>query len=370
LTVRHVPDGTLRRLIDEPFAVADRDIRHVEECAHCKGRSQRFAEDATMAERFFHVPLLVDADAGLARSRASTAMRPRDRKTLQFRRHRSWRLMGASLSTGASVAAVGVLIAGVAAAATLTTIFAPTQVAPVPVSQADMQEVTQLMGMNTNGSLGGFSSPSGAETLPFGKLSWTSSGSGEQVASLADAEAATGLAVTLPTKLPSGVSGVDRYAVMPKVTATITFGSDAGSSLSGASLVVSLGPAVAVSFSGASTLEGIGPLGILAGARPIATSSVATTREIENFLLSRPGVPADLAEEIRLIGNLQTTLPIPALPGISSQSTEIDGSQAVVLVDNSNAASGAIWEDHSGVIHAVAGLLDKEDLINVAEQIG
>lgn len=368
--MRHVPDGMLRRLIDEPFAVADRDARHVERCTRCRARRQQFAEDAATVGQFFDLPVFVDTDAGLARSRAAHAPTSRDRSMSRAGPHRSWRLMGASLSTGASIAAVGVVIAGVAAAATLTTVFAPNQVAPVPVSQADVQSLTQLMGLNTTGSLGGFKSSSGSETLPFGSLSWTSSGSGAQVASLADAEAATGLSVTLPTTLPNGVTGVDRYAVMPKVTATITFGTGTGSGLSGSSLVVSLGPAVAVSYSGATSLDGIGPLGILTMAQPLATSSGATTSQIENFLLSQPGVPTDLAEEIRLLGNLQTTLPIPTSPGVSSESTEIDGSPGVVLVDSSNAASGGIWEDHNGVVHAVAGLLDKEDLLSVARQIG
>ena len=368
--MRHVPDGTLRRLIDEPFAVADRDARHVEGCARCRARSQRIAEDVATVERFFDVRVPADTDAGLARSRASLIERPSRRTTWRVGPRRSWRFMGASLSTGASLAAVGVVIVGVAAAATLTTVFAPTQVARVPVSQAGVQELTQLMGLNTTTSLDGFRSPSGSETLLFGMLSWTSSGGAGQVASLADAEAATGLAVTLPTTLPNGVSGIDRYAVMPKVTATIAFGASAGSGLSGSSLVVSLGPAVAVSYSGATTIDDIGPLAILTVAQPIVTSTGATTNQIENFLLSQPGVPADLAAEIRLLGNLQTTLPIPTPPGASSESTEIDGSPAVVLVDNSNAASGAIWEDHNGVVHAVAGLLDKEDVLSVAQQIG
>jgi hypothetical protein len=368
--MRHVPDGTLRRLIDEPFAVADRDARHVEGCARCRARSQRIAEDVATVERFFDVRVPADTDAGLARSRASLIERPSRRTTWRVGPRRSWRFMGASLSTGASLAAVGVVIVGVAAAATLTTVFAPTQVARVPVSQADVQELTQLMGLNTTTSFDGFRSPSGSETLPFGMLSWTSSGGAGQVASLADAEAATGLSVTLPTTLPNGVSGIDRYAVMPKVTATIAFGASAGSGLSGSSLVVSLGPAVAVSYSGATTIDDIGPLAILTVAQPIVTSTGATTNQIENFLLSQPGVPADLAAEIRLLGNLQTTLPIPTPPGASSESTEIDGSPAVVLVDNSNTVSGAIWEDHNGVVHAVAGLLDKEDVLSVVQQIG
>jgi hypothetical protein len=157
---------------------------------------------------------------------------------------------------------------------------------------------------------------------------------------------------------------------MPKISATITFDANAGSTLSGSSLVVSLGPAVAVSYNGASTLDGIGPLGIVTVAQPLAIATGATTEEIENFLLSQPGVPADLADEIRLLGNLQTTLPIPTPPGMTSEQTEIDGSRAVLLVDNSDAASAAIWADRNGVVHAVAGLLDKEDLMSVAQQMG
>jgi len=368
--VRHVPDGTLRRLIDEPFAIADRDIRHVEECLRCRARSQRFADNATKAKKVLDLPALVDADTRPVRAQMSVATTLDNRTMLQFRPRRSWRLMGASLSTGASVAAVSVVIASVAAAATLTTIFAPTQVAPVQLSKADVQEVAQLMGMTTSASLGGFKTPSGSESLAFGSLSWTSSGSGGQVASLAAAEAATGLTVTLPTTLPSGVAGVGRYAVMPKISATVTFDADAGSTLTGSSLVVSLGPAIAVSYNGSSTLDGIGPLAVLTVAQPLATATGATTAEIENFLLSRPGVPADLADEIHLLGNLQTTLPIPTPPGMTSEQTEIDGSRTVLLIDNSNAASAAIWEDHNGVVHAVAGLLDKEDLLSVAQQIG
>ena len=120
-----------------------------------------------------------------ARSGAKSCTSLGQQTRCQFRPHRSWRLAGVSLSTGASVAAVGVVIAGVAAAATLTTVFAPTQVAPVAVSQADLHDLTQLMGMNTTGPLGGFRSPSGTETLSFGTLSWTSSGGGSQVGSLA-----------------------------------------------------------------------------------------------------------------------------------------------------------------------------------------
>ena len=368
--MRHVPDGTLRRIIDEPFAVADRVLRHVESCPRCQARSESIGADATAAQRLFDHRLLADGTKGYARLRAVSFAKTPDRQLLRVNRRRSWRLIGTPLSTGVTVATVGVVVAGVAAAATLTTVFAPTQVVPVPISQADLQQFSQLTGLDSSISLGGFSKPSGSETLPFGALTWTSSGGPKQVGSLADAKQATGLSVSLPPALPNGIGGVARYVVMSKVTAAITFDSNAGSELSGSSLVVTLGPAIDVSYSGSTGGGAIDPLGILTVAQPIATSTGATENQIENFLLSRPGVPADLAEEIRLLGNLQNTLPIPTPPGVSSESTKIDGSSAVVLTDGSNTASAAIWEQRDGVIHAVAGLLDKQDLLNVAQQIG
>ncbi len=36
--MRHVTDGTLRRLTDEPLAVADREARHMSNCARCRAR--------------------------------------------------------------------------------------------------------------------------------------------------------------------------------------------------------------------------------------------------------------------------------------------------------------------------------------------
>jgi hypothetical protein len=368
--VRHVPDGRLRRLIDEPFAVSDRDIQHAQSCARCCERAEKIANAARATHRFFDAPPLAEEPKVEARSRAALFARPSTRRALRVGRPRRWRLMGIPLSTGASAAVVGVVVAGVAAAATLTTVFAPTQVAPLPVSKADLQQLTAFIGLNDRASLGGFPTPSGSETLSFGTLSWTSSGGESQVASLADAEAATGLSLVLPTTLPNGVGSVARYVAVPKVTATVTFNSTAGPELSGSSLVATLGPAIGVSYSGTGTATNIDPLAIFTAAQPIATSTGATTSQIEQFLLSRPGVPADLAGELRLFGNPQTTLPIPTPPGATSETTQIDGSSAVVLTDNSNAASAAIWEDHNDVVRAVVGLLDKEDLLSVAQQIG
>ena len=293
-----------------------------------------------------------------------------DRPAVHAPRPRYWRLMGTSAGTGAGLAAAGAVLAGVAAAATLTTtVFAPARVAPLAVSKTDMRALAGLLDIQSPPELLGFSKPSGSETTPFGTVRWMSSGEGRRVSSLGAAEASTGLSVVLPSTLPNGIIAPNGYFVIPTLTATIVLGPSAGHGLSGSSLVATLGPGIGVTYAGTTGLGNIYPLGILTVARPLATSTGATTSQLEKFLLSQPEIPPDLAQELQLLGNLKTTLPVPTPRGASSTSTEISGSPAVLLSDKSNDASAAIWEGASGEVHIVAGLLDKEDLRSVAEQV-
>ncbi len=365
---RHVPDGRLRRLLDEPFAVPDRDVAHAGRCTRCRARLEAIAGDASSARRLVAAPAAVqDLDVAWT-DLAARAAGPRRVAALRGAPRRRWRLAGTSLGTGASVAAVSVAVAGIAAAATLTTVFAPTAVVPVPVSKADLQPLAALLRL-AKGSANAFAQPSGSSALPFGTVSWSSSGHGEKVASLAAAEAATGVTVSLPATLPAGVGAPSSYFVAPKLTATVDFDSSAGAALSGSTLVVTIGPGVAVSYSGSGGVSGVVPLAVAAVERPVATSSGATTSELESFLLSQPGVPSDLAGELRLLANPSTTLPVPVPPGASSSTVTVDGSQAVVLTDQSRVASGAVWVG-GGDVHVVAGLLDAKDLLGVARQVG
>ena len=61
-------------------------------------------------------------------------------------------------------------------------------------------------------------------------------------------------------------------------------------------------------------------------------------------------------------------MPVPS--GLWELKEQIGGAPAVLVTDPNGFASGVIWESRDGVVHAVGGLLDKQDVFNVARQIG
>jgi hypothetical protein len=106
-------------------------------------------------------------------------------------------------------------------------------------------------------------------------------------------------------------------------------------------------------------------------ARPIVTATGATIGDLENLLLRQAGAPAHLGVALRIIDNLaSSTLPVPVPSGIASSSTTVHGSPAVVLSDQGKTIAAVVWENAQNRVNLVAGLLDEQDVVNVANQIG
>ncbi|HEX6518513.1 MAG TPA: hypothetical protein VF070_00655 [Streptosporangiaceae bacterium] len=382
--MRHVPDGVLRRLLDEPLSVPDAARHHLETCGRCRSGSGRIAENAALASRLLAMQSLrpsepgADADLVWARLQHRLAgpeparrwiglgLRPR-RTSVKVPRYRARWIT--SVPTFAGVAAgAGLVAGGVAAAATLTTVFAPTSVAPVPVNSSDLKAVATVMGLGTGPQLGAPGSGSGSQHLAFGTLTWSSVSKPQKVGSIAAARALTNLAFTPPATLPAGVGPVSEVDVQPAATATIRFSPDQGRPIGGTSLTVTGGPGMVVQY-GSKSGSSLTTLGILTARRPVATSTGATTQQLENFVLSRPGMPTDLTSEIRLLGNLGSVLPVPVPAGANVAHIRVGGAPAVLISVGPSALTAVIWESHD-TIHAVAGLLDSKDVLNVAGQIG
>ncbi|MBV9662030.1 MAG: hypothetical protein JO337_12820 [Acidimicrobiales bacterium] len=372
--MRHASDGVLRRLEDEPFAIADSTFEHIRHCRRCTARRHQIAGSAGIAARLLSGPRPApDVErgwqdlqerlgrSGLTRSPAHLAVRSPGRR----------RRRGGNLSVRTAVVAGALVVTvagGAAAAATVTGVFAPTRVAPVAVTPSDFQAISSFMSFSDTSGPAGLPTSNGTGYLPFGSLRWASVGQGRQVGSLAEAESLAGIRIALPGRLPAGVGSPMTYVVQPKLTVSVTFDSAAGS-LAGASAVMNLGPAIFVGYGSRSGAAEVPTLGILTLPRPTATSTGATIGQIENFLLSQRGVPANLAEELRLLGNISNVLPVPAPAGMVSKSVQVGSWPGVVMSDRSQVASAVVWEDGAGVVHAVAGLVDQQGVLSVADQL-
>jgi len=375
----HVPVPVLRRMQDEPLAVPDTDRRHLAGCARCQESRRAVEADAAFAASLL-TPPPADLDTSaewhklVARLRAPAPVpagsarpaRPaRPARDAARAPRRLPRRLAASLSTGTAVTA-GVLLVGAAAAATLTTVYAPTHVATVPITSSDLSAFRSITGLG-EGLAGGLASH-GPTTLPYGQLTWHAAGQARKVASLAQAQAQTGLTGRLvPAQLPQGIGPVRGIMVQPQVTETLKFSATAGHGVGGSTLIVRAGPGVLVQYGGQPGQPAPGTLIVVAMRRPVATSTGATAAQLEDFLLDQPGVPPLLAQEIRMLGT--SALPVPVPAGVTAHQLTLGGVPAVLLSGPSGAASGVIWESKDGVVHAVAGLVTSADILNVAHQL-
>ncbi len=96
-------------------------------------------------------------------------------------------------------------------------------------------------------------------------------------------------------------------------------------------------------------------------------STGASAKQLEDYLLSQPGVPPDLAAQIRAIKDPSTTLPVPIPAGLATtKSVSINGVSGLLI--DAGIASGVVWEK-GNVIYAVGGQLTPDQVIALASSL-
>ncbi|HVA20722.1 MAG TPA: hypothetical protein VNN74_01305 [Candidatus Micrarchaeia archaeon] len=365
-------EGWLRRLVDEPLCVPDRVHRHLAGCRRCSADLERCRVDAAAAARLFSASAV--GGGGSPGPAAAALARLRLRSEPQTRapgaRRARWlgRLDGPAgprgrRRAGATVLAVAALAAaGTGAAAGWTRVFQPTTVAPLPVRVSDL---TVLGRLATLGTLTGRSSP------PV-----------RSMADLAQAVAASGVALRLPRRLPAGVTGTPKALEVLPWSFTFTFQAArarrlaAGLGLAlppvppgldGATVAESAGPGVvAVYGGGGSLLPGVPSLALAAVRAPTIDTAGATLAELEAYLLRLPGLSSPLRQAVRALADPGATLPIPVPSGLlRSQVAQVSGHPAVLLTDGSGLVSAVVWEG-GGLVRAVGGLLPPATVLALA----
>jgi hypothetical protein len=343
-------------MVDEPDGHNVAEARHFETCAECQARYKTVAEDARAITTLLAEPeLKVDIASAFGRVRSAPAAQPRFGFRLPVLRPGSRPMV---LAFAAALAALALLATVIAENGT---IFSPSTVTPVPVTVADIQALSQLSA--------------------YGTVTWTKQPQPQIVTSADEAKKISGLDVPVVAKLPDGVSTTVTYAALPQVTAVFTFSKDkaaaaaaqAGKTLpalpagmDGAQITVSVGPAVASIYGNLKPSSSTDPTQanlpqLVVGkstAPVVTTSSQITVRQIEDYLISVPGVSDQLKAALTAIGDPSITMPIPVPVefATSSKITLTGNIDAVALGDDTGVGAAVIWVK-GGMVYAVAGTI-------------
>jgi hypothetical protein len=355
--MRHLSEGTLRRLLDEPDGVADADREHVAGCPTCLSGLSAAREDAAVTGAALDVDLSTDVDEGWRRlSRA--AVDDGRRRPAPAAPARRWR---ARLRSPV-VAALGVaaLLAGAsaAAAADWLQIFRAEQTAPVAVTQADLVRLPNLSA--------------------YGELEVIAKPDVREIADADTAEELSGLSVPRVDELPRGVTGDPAFQVGDEASLVFTFSAekaeavaaDVGETLpppppglDGSRFRLVVGPGVAMVWSSAQGLPG---LVVGRAVAPTAYSSGIPFETARDYLLSLPGLSDDLASQLRSFSGDGTTLPLPVpAEEVTTSTAEVDGVTATVVTSRDRTIAGVVWVN-DGVVNAVAGSLSSDEVLSVA----
>jgi hypothetical protein len=354
-------------MVDEPDASTGADSAHLDGCADCKARYTAIADDAHSIATLLSAPE-VKVDVAAAYSRVMRA--PKAQPALGLIRLPLLR-PGAPRMTLAFVAAVAAAAVVLVAFAAGGFFFQPTKVQPVPITLNDLQALSQLG--------------------EYGTLKWTSEPNLQVTPSAADAATVSGLQPPTVPKLPAGVSSTVTYGAMSKAVATFTFSADKAAaaaaahgktlpkmpaSMDGATLTITVGPAVGEIYGNLSqptsanaTDINLPQLIVAKSVSPTVSSTQVSTKDLEDYIVSLPGISDELKKTINAIGDPNTTLfiPVPVEYG-TSETVKVQGVDGVALGDNTGVGSAVVWVK-DGHVYAVAGSIKKSDAIEIANNL-
>ena len=356
--MRHPTEGVLRRLVDEPAGVADADRAHVAGCSTCLRELDGVRADARLVGTALASPTTgLDPDAAWARLSTTTAAPVRPASVAPGR----WRTAVRRPVVAALSAVVLVAGAGVAAANDWLPIFSTERVDPVEITSAELVQVPDLSA--------------------YGDLQVTQEPEPEQVADAATARERTGLAVPEVAELPEGVTGEPAYQVAGVMSATFTFSADKAAQaaaaegkvlppppagLDGSRLRLEAGPGVAAMWS---QPTGVPTLVVARVVAPKVYSSGVPFETVRDYLLSLPGLPPGLADQLRDLSEDGATLPLPVPAEMVTTSTaDVGGAEATVLTSRDGLFAGVVWVE-DGVMTGVAGSLSADELLSVARDL-
>jgi len=288
-------------------------------------------------------------------------------------------LQGLAAAAGVVIVASALTVSGVAGS--ILQIFEPKSIVAIPVTQGDLNYLNQACaGLNLQDCMGA-----------YGTFVWTTPPQPKEVQTRGQASAETGFAVQAPTTLPASVAGSPRYGVINRSSATFTFSADSTrqaaarqnrtappmpANIDGSKLFITGGPAVVQIWgapSGATGATGAYPdvptLVVGQAKAPTISSDGVTVTELQNYLLSQPGISPQLAAAIRAISDPSSTLPVPVPAELAiSHPVTVQAVQGLFVGDNTGIASAVIWQK-DGMMFEVIGSFTESQALSIANSM-
>ena len=362
--MRHPTEGVLRRLLDEPAGVSTTDRTHVADCGQCLQGLAQARRDATAVRTVLATGAAEQVDLGAAWQRLSSATADAPAPVRPAAAARAARRRPALQRPAVAALAFAVVLtgAGTAAANDWLTIFQTKRIAPLSITTADLVALPDLSA--------------------YGDLDLGTEPQVRSVNDAASAEELTGLDVPEVDELPGGITGEPIHQVIGELQATFTFSAERAAAaaaasgqalpppppgLDGDAVRLDAGPGTAQIWTSAS---GAPALIVGRAAAPRASSSGVPFETVRDYLLSLPGLPDDVAAQLRTFTADGSVLPLPVpADQVRTSTAEVDGISATVLETRNGALAAVLWVDE-GVVTAVAGSLDVDEVLAVARGLG
>ncbi len=376
--MRHPNDGILRRLCDEPLAIPVSDRAHIERCKRCQTRLSEIRGAGFRAAAILNGGQLNSAPATLVPVDTNRALRAvRERLVAENAvpvRHAGWveriGMRAGHLKTGLVGAGVAVALTGAlvftpagSLAQSFVSAFQPTHVVALQINAGDLRTLPDLRGYGTT-------------NVPRNSQPRT-------VGTIADASSASGMTVLQPAYLPAGTPSNASYQVMPSQTGSFTFNAAKAREtasrigkpvpsmppgMDGSTLSVTTG-AVAMSVYGQS--HDVPALVVGQMRAPKVSSTGVPVEQMEDYLLSLPGVSPSLAASLKALGDPTKTgvLPIPIPVNMASaQDVQVQGVKGLEIGDSTGIGSVVVWEK-DGIIYGAGGTITQGQALRVADSL-
>jgi len=102
---------------------------------------------------------------------------------------------------------------------------------------------------------------------------------------------------------------------------------------------------------------------------PTAFSSGVPFETARDYVLSLPGLPDDVAAQLRTFNADGSTLPLPVpADEVTTSSAQVHGAPATVLSTRDRTIAAVVWAD-DGVVTAVVGSLDADEVLAIARDL-